>query len=192
MKNDLYNDTLPIMRDTPFASLMNRRIYNVLLIATPYDAFMLEDDGRVDEEIFNEYASLNLRYPPRFTRVTTQEEALTIMSDRHFELVIIMPNLADNASFKLAAPIKELHPNVPIVMLTPFSKEVKLRISESNMHNIDYVFSWLGNAELLLAIIKLIEDKMNAPHDVNEVGVQAIVLVEDSVRFYFRCFIELS
>lgn len=184
MKNDLYNDTLPIMRDTPFASLMNRRIYNVLLIATPYDAFMLEDDGRVDEEIFNEYASLNLRYPPRFTRVTTQEEALTIMSDRHFELVIIMPNLADNASFKLAAPIKKLHPNVPIVMLTPFSKEVKLRISESNMHNIDYVFSWLGNAELLLAIIKLIEDKMNAPHDVNEVGVQAIVLVEDSVRFY--------
>ncbi len=184
MKNDLYNDTLPIMRDTPFASLMNRRIYNVLLIATPYDAFMLEDDGRVDEEIFNEYASLNLRYPPRFTRVTTQEEALTIMSDRHFELVIIMPNLADNDSFKLAAPIKRLHPNVPIVMLTPFSKEVKQRISESNMHDIDYVFSWLGNAELLLAIIKLIEDKMNAPHDVNEVGVQAIVLVEDSVRFY--------
>lgn len=184
MKNDLYNDTLPIMRDTPFASLMNRRIYNVLLIATPYDAFMLEDDGRVDEEIFNEYASLNLRYPPRFTRVTTQKEALTIMSDRHFELVIIMPNLADNDSFKLAAPIKRLHPNVPIVMLTPFSKEVKQRISESNMHDIDYVFSWLGNAELLLAIIKLIEDKMNAPHDVNEVGVQAIVLVEDSVRFY--------
>lgn len=184
MKNDLYNDTLPIMRDTPFASLMNRRIYNVLLIATPYDAFMLEDDGRVDEEIFNEYASLNLRYPPRFTRVTTQEEAMTIMSDRHFELVIIMPNLADNDSFKLAAPIKRLHPNVPIVMLTPFSKEVKQRISESNMHDIDYVFSWLGNAELLLAIIKLIEDKMNAPHDVNEVGVQAIVLVEDSVRFY--------
>lgn len=184
MKNDLYNNTLPIMRDTPFASLMNKRIYNVLLIATPYDAFMLEDDGRVDEEIFNEYASLNLRYPPRFTRVTTQEEALSIMSDRHFELVIIMPNLADSDSFKQATPIKQLHPNVPIVMLTPFSKEVKLRISESNMHDIDYVFSWLGNAELLLTIIKLIEDKMNAPHDVNEVGVQAIVLVEDSVRFY--------
>lgn len=184
MKNDLSNDSLPIMRDTPFASLMNRRIYNVLLIATPYDAFMLEDDGRVDEEIFNEYASLNLRYPPRFTRVTTQEEALTMMSDRHFELVIIMPNLADSNSFKQASPIKRLHPNVSIVMLTPFSKEVKQRISESNMHDIDYVFSWLGNAELLLAIIKLIEDKMNAPHDINEVGVQAIVLVEDSVRFY--------
>ena len=184
MKNNISNDILPIMRDTPFASLMNRRIYNVLLIATPYDAFMLEDDGRVDEEIFNEYASLNLRYPPRFTRVTTQEEALNIMTDRHFELIIIMPNLADDNSFKMATPIKALHPNIPIVMLTPFSKEVKKHITSSSIHDFDYLFSWLGNAELLLAIIKLIEDKMNAPHDVNEVGVQAIVLVEDSVRFY--------
>ena len=65
-----------VLRDTPFAELMNRRIYNVLLIATKYDAFMLEDDGRVDEIIFNEYTSLGLRYPPRFTRVTTEEEAL--------------------------------------------------------------------------------------------------------------------
>ena len=73
-----------VFRDTPFANLMNKRIYNVLLIATKYDAFMLEDDGRVDEQIFNEYTSLSLRYPPRFTQVTTEEEALNELKNRNF------------------------------------------------------------------------------------------------------------
>lgn len=172
------------MRDTPFASLMNKRIYNVLLIATPYDAFMLENDGRVDEEIFNEYTSLNLRYPPRFTRVTTSLEALKLMSERHFELVVIMPNLANDDLFCAAYQVKEQHPQTPIVVLTPFSKEMSKRMLQADLKSIDYVFAWLGNAELLLSIIKLIEDSMNAPHDVTQVGVQAIVLVEDSVRFY--------
>lgn len=184
MKTNTPHNIPPIMHDTPFDSLMSKRIYNVLLIATPYDAFMLEDDGHIDEEIFNEYASLNLRYPPRFTRVTTQAEAEIVMSDRHFELIIIMPNLADITSLNIAKHLKTQHPNTPIIILTPFSKEVKQRLAEADLKDIDYVFSWLGNSELLLAIVKLIEDKMNAPHDVNEVGVQAIILVEDSVRFY--------
>lgn len=184
MKTPLPHYTLPMMRDTPFASLMNKRIYNVLLIATPYDAFMLENDGRVDEEIFNEYTSLNLRYPPRFTRVTTSHEALKLMNERHFELVVIMPNLANDDLFCAAHQVKGQHPQIPIVVLTPFSKEMSKRMLQTELKNIEYVFAWLGNAELLLSIIKLIEDSMNAPHDVTQVGVQAIVLVEDSVRFY--------
>lgn len=172
------------LRDTPFASLMNKRVFNVLLIATPYDAFMLEGDGRVDEQIFNEYTSLNLRYPPRFTQVTGEEDAIKLLSDRHFELIIVMPNLTNANTFGAANHIKSLYPDTPIVVLTPFSKEVSKRLANTDLSHIDYVFSWLGNAELLLAIIKLIEDRMNAPHDVSEVGVQTILLVEDSIRFY--------
>lgn len=173
-----------VFRDTPFANLMNKRIYNVLLIATKYDAFMLEDDGRVDEQIFNEYTALSLRYPPRFTQVTTEEETLNELKNRNFELIICMPNMDNRDIFAAATEIKTHYPHIPIVVLTPFSKEVSKRVANEDLSAIDYVFSWLGNSELLLAIIKLIEDKMNAPDDVASVGVQIIMLVEDSIRFY--------
>lgn len=173
-----------VFKDTSFANLMNKRIYNVLLIATKYDAFMLEDDGRVDEQIFNEYTSLSLRYPPRFTQVTTEDEALAELQDRNFELIICMPNMDNRDIFAAATEIKSRYPNIPIVVLTPFSREVSKRIANEDLSAIDYVFSWLGNSELLLAIIKLIEDKMNAPDDTASVGVQIILLVEDSIRFY--------
>lgn len=173
-----------VFKDTSFANLMNKRIYNVLLIATKYDAFMLEDDGRVDEQIFNEYTSLSLRYPPRFTQVTSEAEALAELKDRNFELIICMPNMDNRDIFSAAKEIKLHYPNIPIVVLTPFSKEVSKRIANEDLSAIDYVFSWLGNSDLLLAIIKLIEDKMNAPDDTASVGVQIILLVEDSIRFY--------
>ena len=173
-----------VLRDTPFAELMNKRIYNVLLIATKYDAFMLEDDGRVDEQIFNEYTALSLRYPPRFTQVTTEEEAMRELADRNFELVIVMPNMDNRDIFIGAKKIKQKYPNTSIVVLTPFSREVSKRVAMADLSSIDYIFSWLGNSELLLAIIKLIEDKLNAPNDSASVGVQIILLVEDSIRFY--------
>jgi Phosphoenolpyruvate synthase/pyruvate phosphate dikinase len=173
-----------VFKDTSFASLMNKRILNVLLIATKYDAFMLEDDGRIDEQMFNEYTSLGLRYPPRFTQASTEEEALCAMENTHFDLVICMPNLDDLDTFAYAGHIKSVYPDIPIVVLTPFSREVTRRISQGDLSSIDYVFSWLGNAELLLAIIKLLEDKMNVDDDIASVGVQTILMVEDSIRFY--------
>ncbi|MDB9193652.1 PEP/pyruvate-binding domain-containing protein, partial [Parabacteroides distasonis] len=128
--------------------------------------------------------SLSLRYPPRFTQVTTEEEALSELKNRNFELIICMPNMDNRDIFAAASEIKVHYPNIPIVVLTPFSKEVSKRIANEDLSAIDYVFSWLGNSELLLAIIKLIEDKMNAPDDTASVGVQIILLVEDSIRFY--------
>ena len=172
------------MQDTPFADLMQRRIYNIMLLSSKYDAFMLEDDGRVDEEIFNEYMHLGLNYPPRFTQVTTQQEALTLLAERHLELIIVLPNMDRRDIFEEAKEIKAQHPTIPIVVLTPFSREVTRRIQHDDLSGIDYVFSWLGEAQLLVAIVKLIEDKWNAPHDCASVGVQIILLVEDSVRFY--------
>lgn len=171
-------------KDTSFVNLMNKRIYNVLLIATKYDSFILEDDGRIDEQIFNEYVSLNLSNPPRFKQVRTKAEALKELRMNHYELIIQMPNMDDTDMFAISHKIKAKYPEIPFVVLTPFSKEVSKRLAQEDMSAIDYVFSWLGNSDLLLAIIKLIEDAMNAEHDTQSVGVQVILLVEDSVRFY--------
>jgi CheY-like chemotaxis protein len=171
-------------RDTPFVKLMNKRIYNILMVASRYDMFILEDDGRVDEQIFNEYTSLNLRYPPRFTQVSNNKEALAELKQNHYELIICMPNMDTGETFVLAKQLKKDYPSIPVVLLTPFSKAVTQSLSREDLSGIDYVFSWLGDTDLLLAIIKLIEDHMNVEHDVKTVGVQTIMLVEDSVRFY--------
>ncbi len=173
-----------LLKDTAFQDLMQSRIFNVLLIASPYDAFMMEEDGRVEEQLYFEYVSLNLSSPPRVARVAHVSEALAAMEHKNFDLVIAMPGIDISETFDGAAAIKEAHPDVPIVVLTPFSKEVSRRLADQNLEHIDYVFSWLGNVDLLLAIIKLLEDKMNAERDVLDVGVQMIMLVEDSVRFY--------
>ncbi len=171
-------------KDTSFANLMTHRIYNVLLYASKYDAFVLEEDGRIDELIFNEYTSLNLRYPPRFTLVSNEEEANALLSERTFELIISMPSGDSINPFQWAKSVKHQFPDIPIVVLTPFSKSVSKRIANEDLSAIDYVFSWLGNSDLLLAIIKLIEDKMNVEQDVESVGVQVILFVEDAIHFY--------
>lgn len=173
-----------VLKDTTFTHLMNRHIYNILLVATRYDSFILEEDGRIEEQIYNEYASLSLSSPPRFTQVTTEKEAFDELGKRHFELIIFMPNMDQKDIFAAASEIKAYYSKIPIVVLTPFSKEVSKRVVLADMSIIDYIFCWLGNPSLLLTIIKLIEDKMNAPEDTTTAGVQIILLVEDSVRFY--------
>ena len=173
-----------ILKDVSFVNLMTRRIYNVLIIANPYDAFMLEDDGRVDEKIFNEYTELGLRYPPSFTQVSTIEEAAEALRATKFDLVICMPGNADNDAFDVARDVKKHSPEIPCVVLTPFSHGITRRVENEDMSIFDYVFCWLGNTNLILSIIKLIEDRMNLEHDIQEAGVQMILLVEDSIRFY--------
>ncbi len=172
------------LKDTSFANLMQKRIFNVLLIASRYDAFMLEEDGRVDEQIFFEYVSLNLSSPPRVKQVNNFDHAFYELSSKRYDLVITMPGIEKSDTFEQCKNIKEKYPDIPIVVLTPFSREVSQRIGNEDLSGVDYVFSWLGNADLLLAIIKLIEDKMNAEEDIKSVGVQMILLVEDSIRFY--------
>jgi CheY-like chemotaxis protein len=163
---------------------MTKRIFNVLLVANPYDAFMLEDDGRIDEKIFIEYTNLSLRYPPRFTQVSTEEEARRRLADTSFDLVICMPGSDNSDTFDIARGIKQDNPHIPLVVLTPFSHGITARMEHEDLSIFEYVFCWLGNTDLLMSIIKLIEDKMNLDHDIREVGVQMILLVEDSIRFY--------
>lgn len=170
-----------VFNDTPFNILMRKRIYHVLLIASNYDTFILEDDGRIDEQIFDEYVSLNLRYPPQFIQAGSREEALKMLEEEKIDLIIFMLSAFDEETF---AEIKAKYNEIPVVLLTPFSREISLKLDSGKLSELDYVFSWLGNADILLAIIKLIEDKMNLEVDVLQVGVQVILLVEDNVRFY--------
>ncbi len=176
-KKHLFNDTL-------FTNLMRKRIYHVLLISSVYDAFMLEEDGRIDEQVFNEYVALNLRYPPIFILASTNDEVQKALTDEAIDLIIIMLSSQEKHTFELAESLKQQKPNIPIVVLTPLSRDLSVRLDSKDIRSVDYVFNWLGNADILLAIIKLIEDRMNAEHDIREVGVQCILLVEDSVRFY--------
>jgi len=169
---------------TSFNNLMAKRIHTVLIVCSTYDFFTLEEDGRIDEQIFNEYVSLNLRYPPQFLHASSGKEAFEKLENENIDLVITMLSIGDMEPFSLSHKIKKANPDIPIVVLTPFSLEVTMRLAKEDLSAIDYVFSWLGNTNLLLAIIKLIEDKASVEQDVKNVGVQVILLVEDSIRFY--------
>lgn len=169
--------------DTSFDLLMQKRIRKVLVLCSNYDFFTLEEDGRIDEQIFNEYVSLNLRYPPIFQHADSSTKALSILENEEIDLIIPMLSMTDLDTFVFAKTLKQKYPNKPIVVLTHFSREVSLRLEKVDLSDIDHVFCWLGNTEIFLAIIKLIEDKMNAENDVLNIGVQTILLIEDSVRY---------
>ncbi len=133
------------LKETAFNKLMQRRIFNVLLVASRYDAFMLEEDGRVEEQLYFEYVSLHLSSPPRVTRVSHINDALSTMRSNHYDLVIVMPGVEISECFEGCKAIKKEFKNTPLVVLTPFSKEVSRRLANEDLSNIDYVFSWLGN-----------------------------------------------
>ena len=145
-------------KDTSFVDLMTKRIFNVLLVANPYDAFMLEDDGRIDEKLFNEYMNLSLRYPPRFTQVSTMEEAWQKLGAMTYDLVICMPGSDNSDAFDIAHSIKDRYPAIPLVVLTPFSHGITARMEHEDLSIFEYVFCWLGNTDLLLSIINNVLD----------------------------------
>lgn len=172
-------------KETSFKQLMANRVGDILLVCSEYDKFMLEEDGRIDELLFQEYVSLNLRYPPKFTQVSNAHDAFEMLQKRSFDLIITMLNIGDVNAIDLAKRIKETYPSKPIIVLTPIStRETMVKLRNTDLSSIDYIFSWQGNPNILLAMVKLVEDRMNVAYDVNTVGVQTVVLVEDSVRYY--------
>ena len=180
------------LNEANYESLITFRIRKILMICSNYDAFILEEDGQIETQIYKEYIELNLSNPPKFVWVTTSEEARHVMEKSHdIDMVISMFNMGDKDVFSLASELKSKGRNIPFVLLTHFSKEVYRRLSLQDTSGIDDMFSWHGNADLIVAIVKLFEDKINAEHDILEVGVQAILLVEDSVRYYSTYLPEL-
>ena len=171
---------------------MQRRVRRILLVCNNYDSFALEEDGRIDVQIAQEYAELNLSNPPAITRAETTQEALEMLQSDNvpgtkgdsFDLILTMYSVGELDVFDFAKQAKQLLPECPVVLLSAFSKEIYNRIEQHDRSDIDYFFNWNNSTDLIIAIIKLIEDRMNAPHDILDEGVRAILLVEDSVRYY--------
>lgn len=173
-------------------SLMRSRIRRILMICSNYDAFTLEEDGRIESQIVSEYRELNLSNPPTFIWANSSVEAGKILeTDSEIDMIICMYNDRDKGVFEFAAKLRGEGSRIPFIMLIHYSKSVRQRIFENDRSGIDFVFSWQGNADLILAIVKLIEDSVNAENDVFEVGVRVILLVEDSVRYYSTYLPEL-
>ena len=180
------------LNDTDYLSLIKFRIRKILMICSHYDAFILEEDGQIESQIYKEYLDLNLSNPPKFVWVTDSEQARRVLEgNSDIDMVICMYNFADNEVLSLANSIKQGERIIPFVLLTHFSKEIYRRLQAQDTSAVDYVFSWHGNADLIVAIVKLFEDLKNAENDILKVGVQAILLVEDSVRYYSTYLPEL-
>ncbi len=177
---------------TDYESLIKFRIRKILMICSNYDAFILEEDGQIDVQIYREYIELNLTNPPQFVWATTASGAREIIdNDLGIDLVICMYNVGDKDVFTFANYLKSTGRDIPFVLLTHFSKEIYRRLSMQDTSAVDMTFSWHGNTDLIVAIIKLFEDQKNADVDILQIGVQAILLVEDSVRYYSTYLPEL-
>ncbi len=164
---------------------MTRRIRRILLVCNNYDNFSMEEDGRLDARIAREYAELNLSNPPVFVRAASTTEALAMAdAGERWDLVITMYNVGEVDVFTFASKMKEYAADVPVVLLSSFSKETYRQMEEHDRSAIDYTFNWNGSTDLIIAIIKLLEDSANAPNDILDGGVQCILLVEDSVKYY--------
>ena len=169
---------------------MARRVRRILLVCNNYDSFALEEDGRIDVQIAQEYLELNLSNPPAIVRAETTREAIAriqesgVRNQDSFDLILVVYSAGGNEVWDFAKEAKGILPNCPIVLLSSFSKEVYRRMEQVDKSDIDYLFNWNNSTDLIIAIIKLIEDRMNAEHDILDEGVRAILLVEDSVRYY--------
>ena len=182
---------LPDETKVPYR-FMKYRIHKILLVCCSYDGYILEEDGHIESQINQEYIDLNMSNPPSLTRVSSTSEALDALAcDDSYDFILTMYNVGEPDVFAFAKIVKQRHPNIPVALLTSFSKDIYRRIEEQDHSGLDYIFSWHGNTELIIGIIKLIEDKMNADEDILEGGVQAILLVEDSIRFYSTYLPEL-
>ena len=190
--NTLEPKLLKELINADYDSLMGYRVRRILMICSNYDAFILEEDGQIESRIYKEYIDLNLSTPPTFLWVQTSAEAREMLQTTvGIDMIICMYNTGDNDVFTLASDLKKEGRSLPFVLLTHFSKEVYRRLASLDTSAIDYMFSWHGNADLIVAIIKLFEDLKNADNDILRVGVQSILLVEDSVRYYSTYLPEL-
>lgn len=181
----------------PFSNLMLKHIYNVLLICSDYDQFLLEADGRVEEALYMEYTQLGLSNPPKITHVNSPIEAMELLnSNREFELVISMLDIGDEKVEEFAEAVKEVFPGLPFIVLSP-SPIHKKNKQIKKITSIDNFFYYQGDPMIFLAMVKLMEDSINIEHDTAEADIQVIILVENSVRFYssflpllYKCLIQ--
>ena len=167
-----------------FLELMATKIREILLVSSPYDAFIIEEDVTLASRIISEYSGLNLSQPPRVTRTSSALDALKLLEEKPFDVVITMPHLEDMDAFTLGRKIKQKKPHLPVYLLAHSLRGVQLSTEDNQHEGIDKVFIWSGNADLLLAIIKSTEDALNVDYDTARAQVRVLIFVEDSPLYY--------
>ncbi len=175
-----YREQKPIL----FETLMPKRIQNILLVSSLYDSYTFVEDGRLTDLLFSEYLELNLRYAPRVSRVSTAQKALRQLETDRYDLVISMLRVGDMNVREFGMKVRRIHPGLPVILLAFNTRELSLLEEMGHLPGIEQIFVWSGDARLFLAIVKYIEDRLNAWHDAQAAGVQTIILIEDSIRFY--------
>lgn len=167
-----------------FHELMLKKVREILLISTPYDAWIMEEDCRLSERIINEYRGLNLSHPPRLNWVSSAAEALASLDQKQFDMVITMSRVADLDAFAIGKKIKKKAPDLPVMLLSHQVVPVEeCHPEQSSPSPIDRIFLWSGNTDILLALIKSAEDQMNVVHDTDFAGIRVIIFVEDSPTY---------
>ncbi len=169
-----------------FHELMPNRIHEILLVASPYDAFILEEDGHLTEQILTEYIGMNFNYAPRVTHVSTAQESFEIMSNKEFDLVIVMVRIADLDPVSFGTAIKKRYPKKPVILLAFDESEIKQIPMRITRDSINRIFIWSGDASVFTAVIKYVEDKINASKDIIGSNIRAILIIEDSPRIYSK------
>jgi hypothetical protein len=167
-----------------FHEIMSIKVREILLISSPYDAYIMEEDRSLASRIVNEYIGLNLSLPPRVTRTSSGRDALTLLGQKSFDMVITMPNVDDMGAQALGVKIKATHPDLPVILLSHSLRSIFPQGEYRKLKGIDKVFIWSGNSDLLLALVKNAEDRLNIDRDTQRAMVRVLILVEDSPQYY--------
>ncbi|MFZ5949476.1 MAG: PEP/pyruvate-binding domain-containing protein [Candidatus Rifleibacteriota bacterium] len=170
-----------------FHDLMRFKVRELLLVATIFDAYALEQDGMLAEKIFGEYFHLNLTSAPRITSVTSCGEALEMLSKRQFHMVVVLSRLSKVDMIRIGEKVKDKYPDLPVLLLLNDNTDLEGFDAKNDLCRFyNQVFVWNGNSEIFLAMIKYVEDQQNADRDTQIAQVRIILLVEDSIRYYSR------
>lgn len=167
-----------------FHELMSVKVKDILLVSSPYDAYILEEDGSLASRIINEYSGLNLSQPPRVTRVSSAREALETLDRKRFDMVITMPHVGEMDAYTFGLAVKKRKPHLPVNLLAHSLRGVYPPPENADPSGIDKIYVWTGNSDLLLALVKNAEDRMNVNHDTRRARVRVLILVEDSPIYY--------
>lgn len=168
---------------TIYHELMARKVHDILLVCSPYDAFIMEEGGSLAARIIEEYQGLNLSEPPRLKRISSAEEALSCLKDKKYDLVIASPHVGDMDAWCLGREIKKNNPDIPVVLLANSEQAVASYPAMLSYEGIDHYFVWTADPDLMMAIIKNVEDRLNVSADTEKAGVRVLIIVEDNPEY---------